>query len=86
MRRRRPLAERDPVRAVVAQDVAKLLATLRDKQVLTLEELAWKAGVHRNSIVNAESGEHDVGIGTVFRMANGLDGKSGPKSFSAPHP
>ena len=66
--RRRPLAERDPLRGVVAREVAQRVARLRKKKGLSQEALAHVAGLYRNSIGNIESGDHDVQIGNLYRV------------------
>ncbi len=48
---------------------------LREERGLTQEQLGWAAGIHQTAIARIESGERRPTLGTVFKLATGLEVK-----------
>jgi transcriptional regulator with XRE-family HTH domain len=46
---------------------------LREERGLTQEQLGWAAGIHQTAIARIESGERRPTLGTVFKLAAGLE-------------
>lgn len=53
--------------------VGRRVRALRLGQAISQEELAERAGLHRNYIGSVERGERDVGVGAITRIALALD-------------
>ncbi|WP_414657908.1 helix-turn-helix domain-containing protein [Deinococcus sp. VB343] len=54
------------------QRFASALAHLRQQRGVSQEELAGRAGLHRNYVGSVERGERNIGIDTMERLAQGL--------------
>lgn len=46
---------------------------LREAKGLTQEQLGWAAGLHQTAIARIESGERQPTLGTIFKLARGLE-------------
>ena len=60
---------------IVDPDLAELgheVRRQREAQCLSQEELAERAGLHRNYIGGIERGERNVGVKALFSLARGL--------------
>jgi transcriptional regulator with XRE-family HTH domain len=46
---------------------------LREARGLTQEQLGWAAGLHQTAVARIESGDRQPTLGTVFKLAAGLE-------------
>jgi transcriptional regulator with XRE-family HTH domain len=46
---------------------------IRRKRGMTQEELGWAVGLHPTAVGRVESGERRPTLGTIFRLAEGLE-------------
>lgn len=46
---------------------------IRQAKGLTQEQLGWAAGLHQTAVARIESGERKPTLGTVFKLARGLE-------------
>jgi transcriptional regulator with XRE-family HTH domain len=49
------------------------VARLREKRGMTQEGLGWACGIAQTTIARIESGERKPTLGTIFKLARGLD-------------
>lgn len=66
-----PSAQRELQR--VQTEFGEGLRALRHERLLTLEQLAERAGLHPNYVGSVERGERNVSLFNIWRMASGLD-------------
>lgn len=52
--------------------IAKAIREIREREGLTQEQLAVKAGVHLTWITRAESGRRDMRVSSLGRLADAL--------------
>jgi transcriptional regulator with XRE-family HTH domain len=50
----------------------KRVRQLRQKRKLSQEELAHRAGIHRNYLGETERGERNIGLKNILRLAKAL--------------
>jgi transcriptional regulator with XRE-family HTH domain len=62
-----------PVRTDLRVAVGHRVRGLRLKLRISQEELAARAGLHRNYVGSVERGERDVGLRAIGRLTNALD-------------
>jgi transcriptional regulator with XRE-family HTH domain len=60
------------VRTTLPVAVGRHVRELRRLRGISQEELAARAGVHRNYVGSVERGERDVGITATWRLAKAL--------------
>ena len=53
--------------------IGRRVRDLRKKLKMSKAALATKAGVHRNTVLNVERGQHAAGHGTLEALASALD-------------
>lgn len=56
-------------RAIFAANVERI----REQRGLTQEQLGWAAGLHQTAVARIESGDRQPTLGTVFKIATGLE-------------
>ena len=56
-------------RATFAANVGRI----RERRGLTQEQLGWAAGLHQTAVARIESGERQPTLGTILRLAAGLE-------------
>lgn len=56
----------------VSGAVGRRVRELRSGLAISQEELAERAGLHRNYVGSVERGERDVGVGAIARIAAAL--------------
>lgn len=49
------------------------IARLREGRGLTQEQLGWASGVDQTVVARVESGERKPNLGTIFKLARGLE-------------
>jgi transcriptional regulator with XRE-family HTH domain len=49
------------------------VARLREERGMTQEALGWACGIAQTTIARIESGERRPTLGTIFKLARGLD-------------
>lgn len=55
--------------AIFAANVARI----REAKELTQEQLGWASGLHQTAVARIESGDRQPTLGTVFKLARGLE-------------
>jgi transcriptional regulator with XRE-family HTH domain len=58
--------------ATLASEVGSRIRQLRDGVGISQEELAGRAGLHRNYVGSLERGERDVGLSALHRLVTAL--------------
>ena len=54
------------------KDIGTMIINLRDKQEMSQEDLAYKAGIDRTYISGIEKGERNISVTTYTKLANAL--------------
>lgn len=70
---RRTADTRAMIDSLPSQRLAVLIRSLRTEQGMSQEELAERAGLHRNFISLIERGKSQPTVDNVFRLANALE-------------
>jgi len=52
------------------KDIGTMIINLRDKQEMSQEDLAYKAGIDRTYISGIEKGERNISVTTYTKLAN----------------
>lgn len=55
--------------AIFAANVERL----REQRGLTQEQLGWASGLHQTAVARIETGERLPTLGTIFKIADGLE-------------
>lgn len=57
-------------------EVIRDIVRLRNAREMTQEELAERAGTHQSQVSRLESGEHDIRLSTIVKIARALEAKT----------